>query len=78
VWRVPFFTRLMVTGYIFDDGLCNDPVSADIDVARLRLQLSDLSLEQLEADGLVEWDRENHVVRKGPDFQEKHPPLRDD
>ena len=61
----------MVTGYELHD----DPVSADIDVARLRLQLRNRSLEQLEAVGLIEWDRENNVVRKGPDFEEHHPPL---
>lgn len=68
----------MVTDDIFDDKLRNDPVSADIDVARLRLQLRSLSLFQLECEGLVEWDREHNVVRKGPDFTEKHPPLRSD
>jgi hypothetical protein len=68
----------MVADYIVDNGVRTDPVSADIDVARLRLQLCDLSLERLEVDGLVEWDRETNIVRKGPDFKKKHPPLRSD
>jgi hypothetical protein len=68
----------MVTGYIFDDELRNDPVSADIDVARLRLQFRNRSLEQLEAVGLVKWDREANVIRKGPDFEKNHPPLKGD
>jgi hypothetical protein len=59
-----------------DNEFRNKPVSADVDVARLRLQLRNRSLEQLEAEGLVNWDRKNNVVRKGPDFEEKHPPLR--
>jgi len=65
---------MMVTGYELRD----DPVSADIDIARLRLQLRNRSLEELEAVGLIEWDREDNVVRKGPDFEENHPPLQDD
>lgn len=68
----------MVTDYVLDDELRSDPVSADIDIARLLLQLRNRSLEQLEADRLVEWDREANVVRKGPDFEENHPPLQGD
>ena len=46
----------------------DDPPSADEDVAKLRLQLRHLSLEQLEERGLVRWERDEHVVRKGPRF----------
>lgn len=56
----------------------NDPPSADEDVARLRLQLSHLSLSQLETRGLVSWDRDEHVVRKGPQFNENRPAWRVD
>lgn len=56
----------------------DDPPSADEDVARLRLQLRDRSLAQLEGDGLVVYDRATHVVRKGLSFEENHPPLRSD
>lgn len=46
----------------------DDPPSATEDVARLRLQLRHLSLSELEEDGLVNWDRNKHIVRKGPQF----------
>lgn len=58
----------MTENNIPEDAYRNDPVSADEDVARLRLQLKDHSLEQLEAIGLVEWDREASIVHKGPNF----------
>lgn len=50
-----------------------DPPSADEAVARLRLQLRHKSVEELEADGLVEWDKENNVVRRGPNFDQERP-----
>jgi len=50
-----------------------DPPSADGDVARLRLQLSQKSLEELVKKGLVEWDEKNNVVRKGPNFDKGRP-----
>lgn len=65
----------MVTHFT-DHKSRDSPVSAHIDIARLRLQLRDRSLEQLETEGLVEWDESNDVVRKGPKFEDKHPPLR--
>ena len=46
----------------------NDPPSADEEVAKLRLKLSDLSLAELEEKGLVIWDRNQHIVRRGPNF----------
>lgn len=57
------------------DAYRDDPVSASEDVAKLRLQLKDYSLEQLEAIGLVEWDREANIVRRGPYFGDKKPPV---
>jgi hypothetical protein len=51
----------------------DDPPSADEDVAKLRLQLSDLHLRELEQEGLVTWHRDEHIVTKGPDFDEKRP-----
>ena len=53
--------------------LHHDPPSADEEVAKLRLRLRHLSLEQLEDEGLVRWDRDEHVVRKGPRFDELPP-----
>ena len=45
-----------------------DPPSVDEDVAKLRLQLSHLSLFDLENKGIVSWDRGQNVVKKGPQF----------
>lgn len=53
--------------YLFED----DPPSATEDVAKLRLRARHLSLSELEAEEVVEWDRVKHVVRKGPRFYEK-------
>jgi hypothetical protein len=64
----------MTENSIPEDAHRNDPVSANEDVARLRLQLKDYPLEQLEAIGLVEWDREANIVRRGPYFGEKNLP----
>jgi len=57
------------------DAYRDDPVSADEDVAKLRLQLKDYSLEQLEVIGLVEWDKEANIVRRGPYFGDRKPPV---
>lgn len=54
-----------------DGGLRDNPPSADEDVARLRLDLRDRSLSELEAEGLLRWDREEHIVTKGPRFDAK-------
>jgi len=54
-----------------EDAPGNDPPSADEDVAKLRLQLRHLSLEELEEEGLVRWDKDEQIVRKGPKFDEK-------
>jgi len=50
----------------------NDPPSDDEDVAKLRLELRHCSLEELEEAGLVQWDRDECVVKKGPKFDERH------
>ncbi|MUV87794.1 hypothetical protein GJ631_14850 [Natronomonas sp. CBA1123] len=49
------------------------PPSADEEVARLRLQLDEKSLKELVRLGLVEWDGENHVIKKGPNFDRERP-----
>lgn len=51
---------------LFED----DPPSATEDVARLRLRVRHLSLAELEAEEIVEWDRDEHIVRKGRRFYE--------
>lgn len=53
----------------------DDPVSSDVEVAKLRLELRNVALEDLEANGIVHWDREDNVVRKGPEFYEKYAKL---
>lgn len=50
----------------------NEPPSANEDVAKLRLELNHLSLEELEKEGWVRWDRGEHVVKKGPKFGDKN------
>lgn len=49
-----------------EDTPHNDPPSAGEDVAKLRLRLSHLSLEELEEEGVVRWDKDKQIVRKGP------------
>jgi len=56
-----------------EDPHRTDPPSASEDVAKLRLELREYSLEQLEDIGLVQWDREANVVRKGPYFGDRKP-----
>ena len=56
----------------------NDPPSADEDVAKLRLELRHFSLSELVEEGIVNWDRDNHVVRKGPVFDEIWPERKND
>jgi hypothetical protein len=50
----------------------DDPPSANEEVAKLRLQLNHLNLEELEEEGLVTWDREKNKVTKGPKFDERY------
>jgi hypothetical protein len=52
---------------LFDD----DPPSASEDVARLRLRLRHVSLSELEAEEIVQWNRDEHIVKKGQRFYEK-------
>ena len=46
----------------------DEPPSADEDVAKLRLQLRQKSVEELVDNRLVSLDRENNVVVKGLHF----------
>ncbi|MGB9930846.1 hypothetical protein [Haloarcula amylolytica] len=50
----------------------NDLPSANEDVAKLRLELSQYALGALEAAGLVRIDREERTVKKGPNFNDKN------
>ena len=50
--------------------LDDDPPSATEDVARLRLRVRHLSLSELEAQEVVKWDRDEHIVEKGRRFYE--------
>jgi|GEM_PF-1209021 hypothetical protein len=56
-----------------DIGLPREPPSVDEAVAKLRLRLRDWSLAELEERGLVEWDWENGVVKRGAQFEEGEP-----
>lgn len=51
-----------------DEGVKGDPPSATKDVAKLRLQARHRSLSELEEAEVVEWDRDEHIVRKGRRF----------
>lgn len=42
--------------------------SANEDVARLRLWLCHLSLRELETQGVLDWDRDENLVKKGRYF----------
>ena len=50
--------------------LDDDPPSATEDAARFRLRVRHLSLSELEAQGVVKWDRDEHIVEKGRRFYE--------
>ena len=49
----------------------NDVPSADEAVAKFRLQQRDVPLFNLLAKGYLTWDRDEGVVRKGPQFDER-------
>ncbi len=51
--------------------LQEQPPSANVAVARLRLRFSHLSLRELETRGVLNWDRDEHVVEKGEYFDTK-------
>ncbi|RBI60602.1 hypothetical protein DMJ13_16540 [halophilic archaeon] len=46
----------------------DDPPSANEDVARLRLELRRTDLSTLVDRGILTWDQEANIVRKGPQF----------
>lgn len=48
----------------------DSPPSATEDVARLRLRARHRSLAELEAEEVVTWHRDEHIVRKGRRFYE--------
>jgi len=53
------------------DVLGDDPESANEEVAKLRLQLKEFSLPELVNKGLVEWNKDEHLVTKGPQFDKE-------
>jgi len=63
----------MSPGTSVDDVPSDEPPSATKEVAKLRLKLNHLSLEQLEEQGLVTWEEEKNVVTKGPHFDQVEP-----
>lgn len=46
------------------------PPSDNEEVAKLRLRFSHISLRELERRGVVDWDRDKNVVKKGTHFEE--------
>jgi hypothetical protein len=50
--------------------LFDSPPSATKDVARLRLQVRQLTLSELETKEIVEWNQDADIVRKGQRFYE--------
>jgi len=48
-----------------------DTPSANEDVAKLRLQLNQFLLSELVSKELVEWEKDDNTVTKGPQFDEK-------
>ena len=51
----------------------SNPPSVSVDVAKLRVELNQKSLEELVEDGAVKWDRQRNVVMKGPSFDKERP-----
>lgn len=49
----------------------DEPPSATEEVAKLRLQLRQYSLSELEQRRFIRVDEDLNVVKKGPDFPEK-------
>lgn len=47
----------------------------DQSLQRLEIELSHVHLPKLEAEGIVEWDREAGTVSRGPAFEEIEPAL---
>lgn len=47
------------------------PPSATVEVARLRFELRDTSLRELDNKGVVIWDKNEGIVRKGEKFYEQ-------
>lgn len=45
----------------------------DADLEDLLTNMTHIHLPKLEADGFINWDKEEHVVTKGPNFDEIRP-----
>lgn len=59
-----------------DAQLPADVIIADDDLAALRTQIRHVHLPKLEDAGLVKWDCEANVLRRGPRFEEIRPLLK--
>jgi len=59
-----------------DAQLPEDVIITDDDLATFRTQMRHVHLPKLEDAGLVEWDREANVLRRGPRFEEIRPLLK--
>jgi hypothetical protein len=56
----------------------DDPPSATERVAKLRLELRSQSLAELDAQGIIRWEQQKHVVGEGPNFDRKFAAVVDD
>lgn len=53
-----------------------DITMGDEDLEELMIEMEHTHLPKLAAAGLIEWDRETNVIKKGPEFAEIEPLLR--
>lgn len=52
-----------------------DLASSDEELDELLIQMTQIHLPEMEKLGVVQWDRENNFVTKGPAFDELRPVL---
>lgn len=77
IYRRRVLVELLDHNPLDDDvRLPEDAIIEDDDLATLRTQMRHVHLPKLEDEGLVEWDREANVLRKGPRFEEIRPLLK--
>jgi hypothetical protein len=58
-----------------DTRLPADVTITDDELAKLRVDMTHVHLPKLEAAGVIEWDRDQNEISKGPVFDELRPLL---
>lgn len=75
----PYIRRLLMTllEHSPEDeaSIPEDLASSDEELDELLTQITNIHLPKMEDSGVIEWDRENNVVRKGPMFDKLRPLL---